>query len=1017
MTGLNFANLQLIRPSHVQFTPVMQTFQDLILRLQDFWAAKGCLIWQPYNQVVGAGTMNPATFLRVLGPEPWNVAYVEPSARPDDGRFGQNPNRLYTHTQFQVILKPSPERSQELYLESLSAIGIDLTKHDVRFVEDNWAQPAIGAWGLGWEVWLDGLEITQYTYFQQVGGVTLDPISLELTYGLERIAMALQNVRSVFDLKWDANRTYGDVRLQDERERSEYAFNQADVEELHEMFELYERECKKTLSKGLVLPSHDYVLQCSNVFNLLDTRGAIGVTERARYLGRMRGLAEQVALTYVAQRKEMGYPWLKQTEDGGRRTEAPPSPVASLPSSVLPLLIELGTEELPADNVPVCEKQLRELVAAALDDNRIAHGAITSIATPRRTAVLVADVAPMTQGIDQMMKGPSVKVAFDKDGKPTPAAVGFAKRFGMEPEALVVQDDAIYARKVEAGRPTSEVLAGALPAALGKISFEKTMRWNASNVAFSRAINWIAALLGESVIPFEFAGVRTGNESTGVRGRQSPRFVIKNAADYLDTIAKQHVVGDTATRKEMVRSQVEWIATGIGGRVAEDDDLLDEVTNLVEEPNALLCAFPAEYLDIPAPVLMSVMRKKQRYFTVLEPSGEKLMPYFITVRNGPPGEGAEIRAGNEDVVNARFADAAYFFREDIKKPLADLLPRLDTITFQGKLGSMLDKTKRIEASVDGIATLLGAYNTPDAAVARKAAHLCKADLASNMVVEITQLQGTMGREYYLRQTPSTEPDRAAVADVLLEHYYPRYAGDKNPKSLAGLIVGLADKLDSIAGLFSVGLAPKGSADPFALRRAAIGIVQNLIASGKSFSLRRGLEQAGKLLPTPINPDALNAAHAFIIEREKQQLLDEGFRFDVVDAVLAEQGDDPARARASVAALNEAVKAADWPQTLAAFARCARITKNQPVDEAPAGVVDPEPSATALAQAAAAQAKPNDVQSLMANLRGLVAPINTFFTDVMVMAEDANLRKSRLALLNKIVSQMRGIADLSKLEGF
>ena len=236
----------------------MQTFQHLIMKLNSFWASKGCLIWQPYNQVVGAGTMNPATFLRVLGPEPWNVAYIEPSVRPDDGRFGQNPNRLFTHTQYQVILKPSPERSQELYLESLEAIGVDLSKHDVRFVEDNWAQPAIGAWGLGWEVWLDGLEITQYTYFQQVGGVSLDPICLEITYGLERIAMALQNTRSVFELQWDATRTYGDVKLQDEIERSEYAFNYADVEDLHELFEVYEREGKRAMGYGLVLPAYDY---------------------------------------------------------------------------------------------------------------------------------------------------------------------------------------------------------------------------------------------------------------------------------------------------------------------------------------------------------------------------------------------------------------------------------------------------------------------------------------------------------------------------------------------------------------------------------------------------------------------------------------------------------------------------------------------------------------------------------------------------------------------------------------
>ncbi|HEY3289119.1 MAG TPA: glycine--tRNA ligase subunit alpha, partial [Anaerolineae bacterium] len=256
------------------------TFQDLILKLQTFWADQGCLIWQPYNQVVGAGTMNPATFLRVLGPEPWNVAYVEPSVRPDDGRFGENPNRMYTHTQFQVILKPAPAEPQALYLQSLKAIGIDPAHHDIRFVEDNWESPALGAWGLGWEVWLDGLEITQYTYFQQAGGITLNPVSLELTYGLERIAMShsIQNVRAVWDLKWDKQRSYGDVNLQAEVERCKYAFEQADVEVLHELYDDYEGEAKRALAGGLVIPAHDYVLNCSHTFNLLDARGAIGVT-------------------------------------------------------------------------------------------------------------------------------------------------------------------------------------------------------------------------------------------------------------------------------------------------------------------------------------------------------------------------------------------------------------------------------------------------------------------------------------------------------------------------------------------------------------------------------------------------------------------------------------------------------------------------------------------------------------------------------------------------------------------
>lgn len=1004
----------------------MQTFQDLILTLQNFWASKGCLIWQPHNQVVGAGTMNPATFLRVLGPEPWNVAYVEPSARPDDGRFGQNPNRLYTHTQFQVILKPSPERSQDLYLESLRAIGIDLSRHDVRFVEDNWAQPTIGAWGLGWEVWLDGLEITQYTYFQQVGGLQLNPVCLELTYGLERIAMAQQGVRSVFDLKWDATRTYGDVKLQDEIERSQYAFHVADVEELHELFDKYERECRRTIEAGVVLPAHDYVLQCSNVFNLMDTRGAIGVTERQRYVGRMRDLAREVALKYVAQREAMGFPWLETETEMGISSE--PShllPVSSArPAVSSSLLIELGTEELPADNVPAAQEQLGRFVIEALDAARITHGAATLMATPRRITVLVKDVAPAQRDIDEMVKGPGAKAAFDKEGNPTQAAIGFAKRFGADPKSLVVKDDAggtyVFARKVEPGKPALEALAQALPAAIAKITFEKTMRWNASNIAFARPINWIVALLGEQVIPFAFAGVPAGNTSFGPRGEGSPQFTIAHADDYAALLQQQHILAGIAERKAVIKQQIDAAAATIGGVVAENEDLLDEVTNLVEQPAAIVCAFPPEYLDIPAPVLTSVMSKKQRYFTVLNrnparthSAGEELMPNFITVRNGPATDLDEVRKGNEDVVNARFADAAYFYREDIKKPLEAHLPRLDTITFQGKLGSMLDKTRRIESLVEPIASQLH-LSAIDLEIAKKAALLCKADLATNMVVEITALQGTMGREYHLRT--SSDADKAAVAEAIFEHYLPRFAGDRTPATPAGLAVALADKLDSIAGLFAAGLAPKGNADPFALRRAAIGIVQDLIASDKPFSLLAGLKSAMARLPVPMSNDALNAAHNFILDRARQLLLDEGHRYDVVDAVLAAQGDNPAGARKTIIQLAAAIQREDWPATLAAYARCARIVRTQGTDgKIPS--TDAEPAAVTLKQALDALSKPADATALIAQLQTLTSPISAFFDNVMVMSDDAGLRASRLALLQRVVSQADGIADLGKLEGF
>jgi glycyl-tRNA synthetase alpha chain len=294
------------------------TFQDMILALQRYWADRGCVIQQPYDVEVGAGTMAPDTFLRVLGPEPWRVAYVQPSRRPTDGRYGENPNRVQRHHQLQVILKPSPDDVQEVYLDSLASIGIDVLRHDVRFVEDDWESPSLGAWGLGWEVWLDGMEITQFTYFQQAGGIDLRPISAELTYGLERIAMYLQRVDSVYDLEWAPGVTYGDIHRTTEVEFSRFNFDVADQALHFHVFDRFETEAHRLLKEGLVLPAYDYCLKCSHVFNILDARGAVSVTERASYLGRVRGLARQIAEGWLKEREALGFPLMRSTASGAR---------------------------------------------------------------------------------------------------------------------------------------------------------------------------------------------------------------------------------------------------------------------------------------------------------------------------------------------------------------------------------------------------------------------------------------------------------------------------------------------------------------------------------------------------------------------------------------------------------------------------------------------------------------------------------------------------------------------------
>ena len=367
-----------------------KNFQSIIMTLQEFWAEQGCLIWQPYYTQVGAGTMNPATFLRVLGPEPWKVGYVEPSIRPDDGRYGENPNRMQMHYQFQVILKPDPGNPQEIYLKSLEALGIDPRQHDIRFVEDNWESPALGAWGLGWEVWLDGQEITQFTYFQQAGGFVLDPVSVEITYGLDRIAIALQQVNSFREIQWSPSLTDGDVNLQAEQEHSKYYFEVADVERLRQMYDLFEAEANACLEQGLVLPAHDYVLKCSHTFNVLDTRGAVGVTERqalfradARSLaaggGGLPGPAPAAGVSVAEGRGDRPQPAADSQRMPANSLQ--PSDYRQAPA---PFLLEIGTEELPAGDLESALGQLRERLPALLEE--LAPGAWGSSASWARRA-------------------------------------------------------------------------------------------------------------------------------------------------------------------------------------------------------------------------------------------------------------------------------------------------------------------------------------------------------------------------------------------------------------------------------------------------------------------------------------------------------------------------------------------------------------------------------------------------------------------------------------------------------
>jgi glycyl-tRNA synthetase len=530
------------------------------------------------------------------------------------------------------------------------------------------------------------------------------------------------------------------------------------------------------------------------------------------------------------------------------------------------------------------------------------------------------------------------------------------------------------------------------------------------------------ALLGETLIPFEYAGVTSGNTTRGLRPYDSPEIAIPSAdrEAYFDVIRDAGIVLDKEERKASIVEQVNQAATLVGGEALIEDDLLNEVANLVEMPTAVMGGFDREYLSLPRDLLISVMKKHQRYFPVEFPSpggrgarGEdKLLPHFIAIRNGDDIGIDIVRQGNEHVLGARFADANFFVREDLKKPLEAYRPELSRLIFQTKLGSMLDKSDRMDKLVNELIPMFGLEND-EAIFARRAVHLAKADLVTQMVMEMTSLQGIIGREYAQRSGEHKD-----VAEAIGELY------QTVPKSKVGLAVALTDRIDSLVGLFAAGLAPSGAKDPFALRRAAIGVVQPLIEHGLSFDLKEAVRKAARLQPIEVREDVQAQVLDFVAGRLRVVLNDMGYRYDVVEAVLAEPRNaaDPAAAAEAVRQLQAWVERDDWERILPGYARCVRIIRAANVEDRALTVDETllvEQAERDLYQAIQSSVveRPTTVDELLNIVLKLIPSINTFFDKVLVMAEDARIRQNRLALVGQIAGLSAGIADLSKLEGF
>ncbi len=1004
------------------------TFQEIILALEKFWADHGCIIQQPCDIEVGAGTFNPATFLRCLGPEPWRVAYVEPVRRPTDGRYAENPFRLGAYYQYQVILKPAPENVLPLYLESLYHLGISPRKNDIRFVEDDWESPTLGASGLGWEVWWNGAEVTQFTYFQQMGSIDLDPICAEITYGLERIALYLQDVDNFFDIRWNEHLNYGDVYRQSEVEYSTYNFEHANVDMLFDLFSTYEKETHACLDAGLVLPATDHVLKCSHTFNMLDARGVISVTERVSYIERVRRLAQRIARAYVTQREEMGHPLMGRFSTGSTPVALDVVSILTQPDKeqqTAELLFEIGTEEIPASYVPPVLEQLSEIATDSLTTHRIPFGKIQTLGTPRRITLSIKDVQVLQESQETEVTGPPKSIAYDENGEPTKTAIGFAKAQGVELSDLHIVEtergEYIAATKFEKGIQTHELLETLLPEWIEALRFPKSMRWETKSeeprafARFARPIRWLVALLGDAVVNCAYGAAHAGRITYGHRSlHPDPITLISADLDtYIQELHAADVVVCPNERRDTIEKQARTILDTQGCLPILDEELLDTVNYLVENPQPIVGNFSESHLEIPTEVLITAMKKHQRYFPMWK-SETELAAKFITISNGTDGNIDGVRHGNERVLHARLNDAEFFYSEDQKTTLADKVERLGAVVFHAKLGSLLDKAERLKALVKFIGTELKLAETTNHYTER-AAWLCKADLTTHMVIEFPSLQGITGR-YYAKN--SGEPELVAIA--IAEHYQPLGADTPLPESEVGAILAIADKLDTIVGYFGIEERPTGSQDPYSLRRHALGTIRILQDRQLPLSLDAVVQKAISLYDVELVEDTKTSVLNFIKERLRGILQTQQYAPDLADAVLAVGDVDIVDILKRANVLAEFRLTHDFEEVYNALNRVLRILPDNAPETVDASLLTDDGEKELYARVSDTESDfKKSIQSrgyseLLIQLAELQPAIDQFFDDVLVMAKEPALRTNRLALLNRIAKSIYAVADLTKL---
>ena len=679
------------------------------------------------------------------------------------------------------------------------------------------------------------------------------------------------------------------------------------------------------------------------------------------------------------------------------------------------LLFEIGAEEIPAGFMPNILGQLKQLAETKLNDAHLPFESIATYGTPRRLALIVKGLADTSAEISERHKGPSASIAYDADGNATKAAIGFARGKGLDVTDLVVEDGYIYAETKTAGVPAKDIITDMLPQLITGLNFPKSMHWGNLDAKFVRPVRWLVALLDEEVIPVEFATVQSGNVSRGHRFLGADEITIKNASSYVDTLKENFVMVDQDARRELISKQLHDIAASKNASIVWDDDLLEEINYLVEWPTALCGGFEESYLALPDAAIITPMKDHQRYFPLVDQDG-KLLPMFLTVRNGSDHSIEVVQAGNERVLRARLDDAKFFFNEDRKKPLIDRQDGLTKIVFQEGLGNLADKTERLLKLGRVFGEECGLHE--DAAVVlERATELAKTDLTTGMVTEFTELQGVMGKEYALLDGESSE-----VAEAIFEQYLPRFAGDVLPQTEAGKVLSIIDKVDNIVATFSRGLIPTGSQDPYALRRQTIGILNILLGSEWNISLRPIFKASMELLNVAADKqeELLNQVEEFFTLRLKNIFLDREVPHHVIDLLLSNNELSVADAEGLVNALL-ANRIDENVELVQAYTRMYNLVKDVEYTGVNSDLLEEDAekelfeAASKASEASSAAWEAGDYDAVVAVPATLVPAINKFFEDVMVMDKDEAIKANRLQLVRLAYSVMAIIGDISSLK--